>query len=524
MRRKKLWLSVATLSLLTAQMLTACERAVPDRGIYQPEPEEEPTQKPTPTQEPEPETPTPTAAASGAGLALDASEIEYINEYICVDYNGFFLCDYCCPEMIDWGCVLYNGAGIDRDLTDEEYDDYTSEYGEVMTGITAIDEDAINDYIKQTTYSDIAHSIKGIDWPYLYKYRVYCSAHGDTNYMPIKVTGGEKNGDIYTIEYNKQDSLISASRDYVLTAEVSAGGDWKFISNLPKNDPTQAVLLNIEFYPEEEDLYASDPVDLYEVEMLESDEPGTSWCLITAKEDNTYITLNRADISNEYKESLIWSGIFLPGEELYSVCLNAGESIGINTNLPWNPRIHMSVNANGFEGEYWFGQDNWRHNYNDFGMQDSVLVVGHNARAEGRGIQPQNILQFLNMFKGNWIMFDKYGDAHYTFEFDDELPDTLRIQSRYDYYEMSLNAGYMDQSSGSIPDSIAVTITGDIPKDKLGDYDCDSAAFYKVEADDNGSMIILTLTAADEDPDRDIFKYLLHNCGDDGVYKLYRYK
>ena len=27
-----------------------------------------------------------------------------------------------------------------------------------------------------------------------------------------------------------------------------------------------------------------------------------------------------------------------------------------------------------------------------------------------------------------------------------------------------------------------------------------------------------------EDPDRDIFKYLLHNCGDDGVYKLYRSK
>lgn len=518
MRRKKLWLSVATLTLLTAQMLTACERAVPDRGIYQPEPEEEPTQKPTPTQEPEPETPTSAAAASGAGLALDASEIEYINEYITVDYNGFFLCDYCCPEMIDWGCVLYNGAGIDRDLTDEEYDDYTSEYGEVMTGITAIDEDAYAAYIEKTTESDIAHIIKGLDWDYLYRYRLYCSAHGDTNYMPITVTGGEKNGDIYTIEYNKTDPVDLVEKDYVLTAKAD-NGDWKFISNLPKEYPSQKVLADIDFFNTWEEVVPFDPYDSYVVDQLESDEPGTYWMLVTAKEDQTLITLNRADISDDYKETLIWDNIYLPGEELYFAELDAGQSIAVCTNLPWSPRIHMSVGSSNMRGEYWFGQDNWRYNYLEDGFMDHTVVVGEDYTAQ---TDPVNIVQYLNMLKGRWVLFDKYGDLHYTFYFDEQDTNSLNIESRYDYFKITSNAAFIDDTHSEVPDGLALQIFDDIPKDKLGNYDTTTNTYYKVDVMDLGDERVLTLTAADTN--RDLLSYLCHNCGDDGVYILHRYR
>ena len=505
-------------SFVSVISLASCEEKVPDRGEYKEEQSSTPTQAPAPTQEAEPETPTPAETPQAGPVRLSAAEIKNINDNIAVDYNGFFLCDYCCPEMIDWGTVLYNGAGISRDLTDEEYDNFTSEYGEVMTGITAIDEDALNDYIKKTTGTDLAHSLIGLDWSYLYMYRVYCSAHGDTNYMPITVTGGEKDGNIYTIEYYKWDSIISDDKFYLLTAEVKDNGDWMFISNLPKDDPTQAVLLDMEFYPEAEDIYAFDPVDVYTVEMLDSDEPGNSWCLITARQDYTYITINRADISGD-NETLIWDGIFLPGEELYTVCLDAGASIGINTNLPWNPRIHMRVESQGFEAEYWFGEDNWRHNYNEFGIQDGVLIVGHNKQAEGRGLQPQNTIQFLNMLNGGWILYDKHGEVHYTFGFNE---GDLEIKSGDEYFELLANSACIDVVDADVPDGIALKMYDDIPKDKLGNYDADKNTYYKVKVEDTGDEWIFTLTAADAG--RDILGLLLEDCGNNGVYELHRYK
>ena len=516
--KRSLGVAVSFVSVLS---LASCEEKVPDRGEYKEELSVTPTQEPAPTQEAEPEIPTPAEIPQDSAEKLSAAEIENINDNITVDYNGFFLCDYCCPEMIDWGTVLYNGAGINRDLTGEEYDNFTSEYGEVMTGITAIDEDALNDYIKKTSGSDLAHSLIGLDWSYLYKYKVFCSAHGDTNYMPVTVTGGEKDGNIYTIEYYKWDSITGADKSYILTAEVKDNGDWLFISNLPKDEPTQAVLLDMEFYPDTEDIYAYDPKDVYIVELLDSDEPGSSWCLITARQDNTYITLNRADISGD-NETLIWSGIFLPGEELYTACLNAGDSIGIYTNLPWNPRIHMSVNSQGFEAEYWFGEDNWRHNYDEFGIQDGVPIVGHNRQAEGYGIQPQNRLEFLNMLKGNWIVFNDKDDLPYRLYFDENSGCVLAIERIDDYFELTCNCANIVDAASQIPDGIMLQMFDNVPKAVPKDYDAEEETYYKVNVSDTGTEQILTLTAVDKD--RDILSYLLQDAGNNGVYELHRYR
>ncbi|MBO6299347.1 MAG: hypothetical protein J6N53_10935, partial [Lachnospiraceae bacterium] len=455
---------------------------------------EEPTA--TPAEEAAPE-------ETGEGVLwvpMSAEELEQIRGYMIDAENGFFLSDYCTPEMIDWNEVCYCGAGIGLPISDKLYDTIEAQEEDIYTDVTAISGKDLKEFVLRTTGTDYDVAQRPLTWTYLYDEDVYYSMHGDTNYQPIELTRGEANGDIYRLYYNRYDFGVDDELEYVMTAQISEDNQWMYLSNLPSDKPTQASLLSMSFYAEEDkaamDGYA--PKDYVEIPEDLSPEPEPwYWVLLFALEDDTHIALHSADISTDMGEQLVWDGIFLPGQELYQTVLDRGESVAVRVNLPWNPRIHLSVDSGNFYGEYFFGQDNWRHLWTEERPMPDMLVVGHDFVAEGRGPEPQNNIQFLRMLEGDWICFDKNGDpaAVLSYQFN---PGQLVIRTGENYYELWVNMEHILVPDSAVADGISLSCydTETLSQFPTDDYDPDALGDYLVEVSHAKGLQTITLVQA----------------------------
>ena len=488
---------IAAVTITSALALSACEGAQESRGTIPEDRDEKPTEAPEPTKPSEDPTPTPDVPAQDERVDLTFNELDQINNETVNVYNGFFTCDYCCPEMIDWGNVCYNGAGIDTQLTDEELEEYLAGR-ELVTGITVIKKKDLEDYCRITTGTDFSTALREPAWDYSYDLEAYVSEHGDTNFMHIEVSDGYKEGDIYHLFFNVYDHNISDYRYYELTARVTKDGSvWNFISNMPANAPTQSGLLHIDYFNEDAD-FPSD--DMIYVEELPDDEPNWYWARITADEDDTLVVIDRADVSSDNSMELIWNGIFLPGERLYSTTLNKGDNFAIRVNMAWTPVIHLGASRDGFEGEYSFGQDNWRHNEKDDGTPASHPVIGFDSDAMGFGLNPKNNIQFYNMLSGGWVYLDDNGQARGFLQIDRYGGITIHV------FEDSISAFFNLENIDNDGQPVANAIRVECDEDELKRFNIPDLPTYlentyEVEAKQLYDCQQLTLTPVEKKDD-----------------------
>ena len=461
-----------------------------DGTVAETTPEAKPTEEAVPTE----------AAEENLWQPLSDAELAHIQGYMIDAENGFFLSDYCTPEMIDWNEVCYNGAGIDLPISDKLYDAIEAKEEEIYTDVTAISSQGLREFVLRTTGTDYDVAQNPLNWPYLDEEDVYYSMHGDTNYQPIELIRGEANGDIYRLYYDRYDFGVDEELEYVMTAQISGDNQWMYLSNLPSDKPTQASLLSMSFYAEEDkaamDGYA--PKDYVEIPEDLSPEPGPwYWVLLFALEDDTHIVLHSADISTDMGEELVWNNIFLPGQELYQTVLDRGESVAVRVNLPWNPRIHLSVDSGNFYGEYFFGQDNYRHLWTEERPMPDMLVIGHDFVAEGRGPKPQNNIQFFRMMDGDWIWFDQNGEpaAVLSYQFN---PGQLVIRTGENYYELWVNMEHILVPDSAVADGISLSCydTETLSQFPTDDYDPDALGDYLVEVSHAKGLQTITLVQA----------------------------
>ena len=164
---------------------------------------------------------------------LSDKALEILSERLGKDNNGFFTCTYVRPEEIVWGSVLYNGGGIDTELSKEEEEAFKETVnGEILTDITAIRGEDLKEYVEDTTGTSYDDAICPIGWTYLEDFDLYCFEHGDTNYIDVSFKDGSYDDGVYTLHYDGYDDLYEPCR---LEAKVRRldDGSYNFISNIP---------------------------------------------------------------------------------------------------------------------------------------------------------------------------------------------------------------------------------------------------------------------------------------------------
>lgn len=334
------------------------------------------------------------------GRRLYPAELEKLTESLDYAENGFFVCAYDRPEEIDWHEVCYNGAGMDS-AGPEVWRAYEDRYGELMTGLTAIRADDLEDFVwekTQTPYALARRPLWAASWDYLAEQNVWCHAHGDTNVQRITFTDGYANGYEYYLYYTRDDwQNYSPAREYVMHCYIRDGA-WQYLSNLPADAPAPVTLLNIAYCDTREKAKAMGAAELVENEPLPSDEPnGWTWAVVTAQADGVRYIVDRVEHSEEL-------GLTLPGDNLCSGVLNAGESFAVHVNQPWHPAVHLTASLGAFWGEYVFGEDNWLH------FDDGALryVTGHDLQGEGRGCNPATEAELARfLMDGSWAYLDE---------------------------------------------------------------------------------------------------------------------
>ena len=423
----------------------------------EPEPEPTPEPEPEPTPEPEPE-PEPEPLPEPAGTRqLTAEELKSLNDNFDYADGGFFVCTYDRPEEIDWDEVMYNGAGIDLPEVPEEVLSYFETYeGEIDTDVTAIAENALQKFALQKTGVPYEYARKKLSW---FNYDgVYLFQHGDTNIIGIEFTDGYVSGDTYTLYYDGVDiEHHYAEKPYVMTA-VIRNGEWRYISNLPADEPAPMTLLNITFAETREEAEAALPVDIYETEFLDSEDPsGVCWAILTAEEDGVVYRFNRAEWDNdtEYFLATVY-GFNLPNVNLTSGVLNKGESVAILVNNPWYPTLRVFATCGSFAGEYWFGESGALH----IPAEAPAYVTGHDLAGEGVGAYPTNERELVYFLEdGMWALCDdETGEALAAVRFVDYR--TMEIITENAVVPLVLDYDRYMAENDEAPDLLCITERG----------------------------------------------------------------
>ena len=371
-----------------------------------------------------------------------------------LDYadNGFFLSTYDRPEEIDWNEVCYCGAGISAHLSDAARAAYEARYGEIFTDLEAIYTADLEDLAwdkTQTPYAVARRPVSLAGWDYLDDFDLWVFQHGDTNMQTISFTDGWRNGSMYELYYQRYDyETWTSERPFVMHAYIR-DGEWQYVSNLPADAPAPVTLLNIEFFETREDAARlCGATEFVEVTPKPYDEPyGWRWAVVTAMEDGVRYIVDRGEESVSYD----LYGVRVPGANLASGVLNAGECFAIYVNQPWHPDIRVMATKDAYWGEYYFGEDNWLH------FDDAVIryVTGHDLDGEGRGCDPQNEAQLARfLMDGTWAWFDGTGAFRAAVSFDSYRQ--VSIMTLDESYPIFLSYAQTYTGAGEAPDTLVL--------------------------------------------------------------------
>ena len=167
---------------------------------------------------------------------LSEEELEKAQAYFNkVENNGFLCSEYSNTKDISLIQLIYNGAGISEEMTEQERADYKEE---IYTDITKIPKKALEDLTKNKLNIELT-SINGYEEFeknfYSEKYDCYYLQHGDTNYEAVEFVSGEKNDDgTYTFIYDGHSHVTYKESQFKLNCYVN-DNVYTIISNLPIN-------------------------------------------------------------------------------------------------------------------------------------------------------------------------------------------------------------------------------------------------------------------------------------------------
>lgn len=168
--------------------------------------------------------------------SLSQEELEKAQAYFNkVENNGFLCSEYSNTKDISLIQLIYNGAGISEEMTEQERADYKNE---IYTDITKIPKKALEGLTKNKLNIELT-SINGYEEFeknfYSEKYDCYYLQHGDTNYQAVEFVSGEKNSDgTYTFIYNGYSHVTYQESQFKLNCYVN-DNTYTIISNLPIN-------------------------------------------------------------------------------------------------------------------------------------------------------------------------------------------------------------------------------------------------------------------------------------------------
>ncbi len=168
--------------------------------------------------------------------SLSQEELKKAQDYFNKAENNGFLCsEYSNTKDISLIQLIYNGAGISEEMTEQERADYKEE---IYTDITKIPKKALEELTKNKLNIELT-SINGYEEFeknfYSEKYNCYYLQHGDTNYQAVEFISGEKNNDgTYTFVYNGYSHVTYKESQFKLNCYVN-DNVYTIISNLPIN-------------------------------------------------------------------------------------------------------------------------------------------------------------------------------------------------------------------------------------------------------------------------------------------------
>ena len=443
-------------ALLALSLLSGCRKT--EKTVQPPEPEaaqepvsadpttEDPAQMPEPSEPADPEPSDPTEPEEpDPWRALTQAELEELNAALSWEDNGFFVCAYDRPEEIDWNQVCYNGAGIDQELTEEDYAHYEEALGELYTDLTVIRRTDLEQFVLEKTGTSYALARKplGLSW-FTEDNETYVHQHGDTNYQPIQFAEGYVNGNLYRLRYQMSDwQNWEFDRTYEARVRIQDGA-WTFLANYAADAPVPETLLTIRYCQTRKEAAAEGAENFVETDFFDFDEPyGKCWAVLTAQSDNVRFVVDRADTSVPEQLELR-----IPGNEICSGVLNKGESIAVYVNQPWHANLRVWATLGTLWGEFFFGEDNFLH------LPDDALryVTGHDLTAEGRGCQPQSETQLARfLMDGDWAYLDEEtGETLACVRFRDYR--TMDIVTKDQYYDIFMSYEHLDAEETAAPD------------------------------------------------------------------------
>lgn len=405
--------------------------------------------------------------------------------------NGFFVSTYYRPEEIDWQQVFYNGAGVKLTLGEDQVavirerlreerlieeqrraellglepmeeeegaepvePPFTEEELALNAGqITALTLRSIQNFVKSRTGLDYSEARKPLEWPELTK-NVFYFVHNDSNAMRVELMSGTVCGNLYELTYRKAVWARVKKPEFVMQVKIE-NGKWNFISNLPIDEAKPKTLADIEFFtsrelarmqgvkelfdfpevPEEEDPFAEE-LGL----KTQAKEPTYFWAVITAKEDDSVIFVDRIYRGDEISKELSEKRYYVPGENLATVTLNAGEKIGVKVSLEDAPKLRVRVRRGSHEGSYAFGSENRLKRVTKEGVPLPTYVYGRDYDGERRGTAFTSEAELLRFLEGTWVFYDsEMGEYTATLTFD--LKGNVFIHTIGDEYALSI-VGY----------------------------------------------------------------------------------
>ena len=165
---------------------------------------------------------------------LSEEELEKAQAYFNkVENNGFLCSEYSNTKDISLIQLIYNGAGISEEMTEEERADYKEE---IYTDITKIPKKALEELTKNKLNIELTSINSYEEFEknfYSEKYDCYYFQHGDTNYQAVEFVSGEKNSDgTYTFIYNGYSHVTYQESQFKLNCYVN-DNVYTIISNVP---------------------------------------------------------------------------------------------------------------------------------------------------------------------------------------------------------------------------------------------------------------------------------------------------
>ena len=174
----------------------------------------------------------PIQKKQGENRELTQSELKQVEEYLNQnENNGFINHQYQKPSNIQIKQLLYDGAGIGKELNEKEYQEIMKQdFNKIDRGIEAkkFYKQEIDQLYQEKTGTLLSENETGIHLSYCEKYDFYYMFHSDTHFVRAKCVRGRIQDDICQVVYQNIDYLEDG---YYQVTLKKLGNGYVFVSN-----------------------------------------------------------------------------------------------------------------------------------------------------------------------------------------------------------------------------------------------------------------------------------------------------